>query len=173
MVSHRRGPRASSFYCITMIDKKIIVDAVTGAIASEDIFIVDVTVSPANDIVVTLDSMAGLDIDTCVALSRKIEEHLDRDAEDYSLEVGTAGLTAPFKVKQQWLKNIGNDIEVLTRDGRKLHGTLTSVADDNSFTMEMPVKVKREGMKRPVIEMQSLTMPISDIKSACYEIKFK
>ena len=156
-----------------MIDKKIITEAVSKAISGRDIFVVEITVSPANDIVVSLDSMNGLDIDTCVSLSRLIESHLDRDVEDFSLEVGTAGLTSPFKVKEQWIKNIGNDIELLTRDGRKLHGTLVDVADDDSFTIEFPLKVKREGMKRPVIEMQSLSMPIADVKTACYEIKFK
>ncbi|MCH5345713.1 MAG: ribosome assembly cofactor RimP [Muribaculaceae bacterium] len=156
-----------------MIDKKLITAATEEAIAGTDIFIVDVTVSASNDIVVTLDSPSNLDIDTCVDISRKIEAGLDRDAEDYSLEVGTAGLTAPFRVKGQWLKNIGNEIEVLTRDGRKLKGNLVEVTDDDRFTIEVPVKVKKEGAKRPVIEMQPSTMAIADVKTACYLINFK
>lgn len=156
-----------------MIDKKIITEAVENAIKDTDIFLVDVTVSPANDIVVEIDSPEGLDIDTCVDLSRRVEEQLDRDAEDFSLEVGSAGLTAPFKVKGQWLKNIGNEIELLTRDGRKMHGTLVEVSDDNHFTIEVATKVRPEGKKRPETVMQPVTMAIDEVKTASYMINFK
>lgn len=156
-----------------MIDKNIITEAVEKAIAGTDIFLVDVKVSSANDIVVEIDSPQGLDIDTCVNLSRTIEEQLDRDAEDFSLEVGSAGLTAPFKVRGQWLKNIGNEIEILTRDGRKMHGTLTEVTDDNRFTIEVASKERPEGKKRPVTVMRPVTMSVDDVKSACYMINFK
>lgn len=156
-----------------MIDKDIIIEAVENAIKDTDIFLVDVKVSPANDIVVEIDSPDGLDIDTCVDLSRQIEEHLDRDVEDYSLEVGSAGLTAPFKVRGQWLKNVGNEIELLTRDGRKMHGTLVEVSDDDRFTIEVATRVKPEGKKRPETVMQPVTMAIADVKTASYMINFK
>ena len=86
-----------------MIDKTLLTQTVEEAIAGSDIFIVDVRVSPANEIVVELDSPEGLDIDTCAAVTRKIESVFDRDVEDYELEVGSAGLTAPFKVIGQYI----------------------------------------------------------------------
>lgn len=156
-----------------MIDKQLIAGAVSEAIAGTDIFVVDIRVSGANDIVVELDSPEGLDLDTVASLSRDIEGRLDRDAEDFSLEVGTAGITAPFKVRGQWLKNVGNDIEVLTADGRKLRGTLVEVTDDGAFTIEMTVKRKPEGAKRPVTVTEPLTMKIADVKRAEYLISFK
>ena len=156
-----------------MIDKQLISDAVTRAIAETDIFVVDIRVSAANDIVVEIDSPSPLDLDTCADISRKIEDSLDRDAEDFSLEVGNAGLTAPFKVRGQWLKNIGNDIELITRDGKKMHGRLLEVTDDDTITVGVDVKERPEGKKRPVIVNRPVNMKIADVKTACYMISFK
>lgn len=111
-------------------------------------FLVEVSVSANNEIVVEVDSTEGVDIDYCCALSRAIEAAFSRDEEDYSLEVGSAGLTAPFKVLGQYLKNVGNKVEVLTTDGRKLKGMLDD-ADPSGFTLGIETKVKEPGMKRP------------------------
>ncbi len=95
-----------------------------------------------NTIVVEIDSLRGVDIDDCTRLTRQIEETFDRDVEDYELEVGSAGLTAPFKVRGQYEKNIGNEIEVPTRDGRKLSGVLTAINPEGTvFTMTVKEKV--------------------------------
>lgn len=156
-----------------MIDKQKLTETIEGAIEGTDIFVVDVRVSPSNEIVVELDSPEGVDIDTCVRITRTIEEAFDRDVEDYELEVGSAGLTAPMRVQGQFLKNIGNPVEVLTRDGRKLHGILTAVAQDTSaFTISMQVKEKEPGAKRPVTVNRELTLPVADCKYVRYEIKF-
>lgn len=155
-----------------MIDKQIINNIVTDAIKDTDIFIVDIRVTPDNDITVELDSTAGLDIDTCTRISRLIEAALDRDVEDYQLEVGSAGLTAPFKVPQQYVKNIGNDIEVLTRDGHKYTGRLVEV-NAPEFTIEVSRKVKEPGAKRPVIKTEPLTLAMDNVKRATYLIDFK
>lgn len=136
-------------------------------------FVVEIKVSADNDIVVELDSVSGIDIDTCATITRRIKAVFDRDTEDYTLEVGSAGLTAPFKVRGQHVKNIGNDVEILTRDGRKLRGTLVKVSDtDDSFTVEIPVKVKAPGAKRPTVEMQPENFAFTDCKSVKYLISF-
>ncbi len=155
-----------------MIDKPLLRESVERAIAGTDIFIVDIKVSPANDITVDIDSMQPLDIDTCAKITRSVEADFDREVEDYQLEVGSAGLTSPFKVKQQYIKNIGNQVEVLTSDGRKFSGTLTQVNDDD-FTVEVPTKEKVEGKKRPVIVNRPTTIAYSNAKSVCYLIQFK
>lgn len=134
-------------------------------------FLVDAQVTPDNRIVVEVDSMTAMDIDTCVALSRKVEDVLNRDDEDFELEVGSAGLTSPFKVKRQFDKNIGNEVEVLTCDGRKFTGTLVE-ATPEGFTVEVARKVKKEGAKRPVIEQQPETLAYADAKSVKYVINF-
>lgn len=156
-----------------MIDKQLLTDTVLRAIEGTDNFLVDVRVSPSNEIVVEIDSPEGVDIDTCAAITRTIEHEFDRDVEDYELEVGSAGLTAPMRVRGQFLKNIGNPVEVLTRDGRKLHGTLMAVSDDASeFTVAVDVKVKEPGAKRPVVRTEQLALRADECKYVRYEIKF-
>ena len=155
-----------------MIDKAIIEKTVAESLRGTDMFPVEISVSHDNSIVVEIDSMTAVDIDACVALNRAIEQALNRDEEDFELEVGSAGLTAPFKVKAQFEKNVGNEVEVLTRDGRKFTGTLVEAADE-CFTVEVPRKVKREGAKRPVIEMQPEKLTYGEAKSVKYVINFK
>lgn len=125
-----------------MLNKEDIARCVEQAIKSPDIFLVEVNVSADNRVTVELDSDHGMDVDTCVEISRAIEAQFSRNDEDYELEVGSAGLTAPFKVRRQYLKNVGNTVEVLTSDGLKLRGTLVEVADD-TFTLRS--QKKREG----------------------------
>lgn len=155
-----------------MIDKQLLKQTVENAIADTDMFVVDITVSRDNNIVVELDSPTSIDIDSCVAITRQIEAVFDRDVEDYQLEVGSAGLTSPFKVKGQYVKNIGNELDILTKDGRKLTGRLVEVGDDD-FTIETAVKVKHPEAKRPVIEMQPLTLEFGQCKSVKYKLDFK
>lgn len=155
-----------------MIDKQLLTETVEGAIQGTPIFIVDIQVSGDNSIVVELDSPDGLDIDTCAAITRKIESVFDREVEDYELEVGSAGLTSPFKVRGQYEKNIGNRVEVLTKDGRKLKGTLTAVGDDD-FTISTTKKVKELGQKRPVEVTEEETFKMADAKYVVYLIEFK
>ncbi|MCM1005628.1 MAG: ribosome assembly cofactor RimP [Prevotella sp.] len=131
-----------------MIDKNEIQKFIEDKLAGTDYFLVDVKVSSSNDIVVEIDSFENVDIDFCCELSREIEEAFPRDEEDYSLEVGSAGLTAPFKVLPQYIKNVGNKVEVLTADGRKLKGILDD-ANADGFTLGVETKVKEPGMKRP------------------------
>ncbi len=155
-----------------MIEKALVEQAVSRALEGSDMFLVDLTVSADNRIVVEVDSMKPMDIDSCAQLSRRIEESLNRDEEDFELEVGSSGLTSPFKVKAQFDKNLGNEVEVLTRDGRKFSGKLTE-AGDETFTVEVARKVKKEGAKRPVVELQPETMAYGDAKSVKYVINFK
>ncbi len=155
-----------------MIDKTLVEQAARQAIANTDLFLVSVSVSADNRIVVEVDSKEYMDVDQCVRISHEIEQALDRDAEDFELEVGSAGLTSPFKVREQFDKNVGNEVEVLTRDGRKFTGTLVETTD-SGFTVEIARKVKKEGQKRPVVEMQPETLSYDDAKSVKYVINFK
>lgn len=157
-----------------MIDKQLLTQEIEKDLEGTDLFLVDLSVSPDNRIVVEIDSCRGVDIEDCTRLTQLIEAAFDRDVEDYELEVGSAGLTSPFKVKGQYEKNIGNEIEVLTRDGRKITGTLQSVSPDGAaFTMTVKEKVKEEGKKRPVIVDRSVEMNVADTRSVRYLLSFK
>ena len=103
-----------------MIDKQIVKKLVDSWLKGKDYFLTDLTISEDDRIVVEIDHKDGVWIDDCVDLSRYIEGHLDREVEDFELEVGSAGIGKPFKVKQQYINNIGNEIEILLKDGKKL-----------------------------------------------------
>lgn len=154
-----------------MIDKKELQAFVEKELEGSEYFLTDLKVTPSNEITVEIDSMTPGDIDGCIKLTRAIEAAFDRDVEDYELEVGTAGLTSPLKVKRQYEKYVGQDLEVLTKDGKKLHGMLRSVSDDG-IVFNIERKVKKEGVKKPVVETQSLDIPFSNIKKAVYDLKF-
>ncbi len=149
-----------------MIDKTLLTETVEKAIAGTDMFLVDVKVTPDNCLT------QSVDIDSCAAITRAIHEAIDPDVEDYELEVGSAGLTSPFKVRGQYLKNIGNEVEVLTGDGRKLQGVLTEVGDD-TFTIEMQRKERQPGQKRPVMVTVAEQLGMAQTKSVKYLLKFK
>jgi len=112
-----------------MITEETVIRLVEQSIQNSDVFLVEVVVKSGNAIKVLVDRPDGIPIDECVRITRFLNENLDRDLEDYSLEVSSPGLGAPFKVKQQYEKNTGRDIEVLLSDGSRLEGKLQSVSD--------------------------------------------
>lgn len=154
-----------------MIDKQQLTSFLESALKDTGIFLVDVRVTPDNNVTVEIDRNEGVDIDTCVELTRKIEAEFDRDADDYELEVGSAGVTSPFKVLGQYQKNLGNRVEVLTKDGQKLRGELSQVGDDADnikFTVLIEKKVKEPGKKKPVMVQEPVELSAADCKSVKY-----
>ena len=131
-----------------MIDKKKVEQIVNEWLTKTDYFLVDLTVSADDRIVVVIDHAEGVWIEDCAELSRYIESQLSREEEDYELEVGSAGLGQPFRVKQQYDIHVGKAIETQTRDGKKWQGILTKV-DEETFTVLTTQKIKPEGAKRP------------------------
>ena len=105
-------------------------------------------------------------------MSRFIEAHLNRDEEDFELEVGSAGLGQPFKVAQQYVNFIGKEVEVLGADGKKVQGVLKSV-DGNDFVVGVQEKVHVEGKKRPVMQEVEHTYRMDEVKYTKYLINFK
>ncbi len=155
-----------------MIDKNVVSRIVDGWLEGKDYFLVDVNVSSDDKIVVEIDHAEGVWIEDCVELSRYIESKLDREEEDYELEVGSAGIGQPFKVLQQYLIHIDKEVEVLTKEGKKLEGVLKS-ADENGFTITIEKKVKSEGAKRPKLVQEDLSFGYDEIKYTKYLISFK
>ena len=155
-----------------MIDRNIVSGIVNEWLEDKEYFLVDVSVSPDDKIVVEIDHAEGVWIDDCVELSRFIESKLDREEEDYELEVGSAGIGQPFKVLQQYLIHIGKEVEVLTREGKKLEGVLKEANEEN-FTLTIQKKVKLEGVKRPKLVEEDITYTYSDVKYTKYLISFK
>ena len=135
--------------------------------------LVEATVSEENEIeVIIAREGGGVSIDDCVALSRFIEERLDREVEDYELEVGSAGLGQPFKVQQQYVNHVGDDVEVVTADGKKIVGVLKQV-DGCRFTVTTQEKQVPEGKKRPVKVEVDREFSMDEVKSTRYLLAFK
>lgn len=154
-----------------MIDKNVVENIVSEWLNGKDYFLTDLTITPDNRIVVEIDHKDGVWIDDCVELSRFIEDHLDRDEQDFELEVGSAGIGQPFKVLRQYENHIGDTVEVAPKSGRKYVGTLTE-ANAEGFTVEVEQKVKHEGEKRPRTEIVSMTFRYHDVRSVKYVIQF-
>lgn len=167
-----RGHCPLYYYLIKMIAKEKIQEIIEPIVKEKEAFVVDIKISTSNKINIELDSLKGFTINDCVEVSRFVESKLDRDEEDFELEVASAGLSEPFKVLQQYQKNIGNEVETILKDGKKTIGILSDV-DEKGFTIEETKKVKIEGKKKKqeVVEKQSYTF--DQIKSTKVVLKFK
>ena len=155
-----------------MIDSSLIKSLALKYLEDKECYLVDVTVSSDNRIIVEIDSDTSVSIDFCIAMSRYIESELNRDVEDFELEVGSSGLTEPFKLVRQYTKNIGNEVEVLTCAGRKLKGVLLDANEEN-FLLETERDVKLEGAKRKTRIKEEERFNYQDIKYTKYLIRFK
>lgn len=154
-----------------MIDKNLVKGLVNEWLEDNEYFLVDITVSADNKIVVEIDHKDGVWIEDCAELSKYIEEHLDRDKEDFELEVGSAGIGQPFKVVQQYLNHIGDEVEVLV-ENKKIKGVLKSVGE-NSFTVTVVEKQKFEGQKKAQMVEVDKTFNMDEVKYTKYLINFK
>ena len=154
-----------------MIQKEIIEKLVVAKVEGTRYFVVDVRVSTDNNIVVEIDSADGVDIDFCVEISRFIEANFDREVEDYELEVGSAGLTSPFKVLRQWQNSIGKEVEVLDAVSKKHIGIVAEVAEDG-FAIDKTVMERRDGDKRKRQYTDRIAFKFEEIKYTKYSGNF-
>jgi len=157
-----RGPESPILLSVfaNMADKEYIKELAEGFAKETGLFLVGVRVSSSNRITVLADKNEGITIDECVALHRHIESHLDREKEDFELQVSSPGLDSPFQVLEQYLKNEGKKIEVVDTEGSKLTGILRNVTP-GGFELEAEVKVK--GKQK---ELKEISFNFDQVKSA-------
>lgn len=155
-----------------MIEKSIVKKLVDEWLENNEYFLTDLSISTDNKIVVEIDHEEGVWIEDCVELSRHIEDNLNRDEEDFELEVGSAGLGQPFKVLRQYEIHEGDQVEVLTTEGKKMQGILGHVAPEN-FTLTIKEKVKAEGEKRPRLVERDIQLTYDAVKWTKVLIDFK
>ncbi|MFN8211357.1 MAG: ribosome assembly cofactor RimP [Bacteroidales bacterium] len=154
-----------------MAEKSTIEKIVREFTATTGIFLVAVRISATGKITVLVDRKEGITIDDCADLSRFIESRLDRDVEDYELQVSSPGLDMPFLVVEQYYKNEGKEIEVLSDDGKKYKGILKNVTS-GGFELETSVKEKNSsGSKATVIK--DISFNYEQVKSAKEIVTFK
>jgi ribosome maturation factor RimP len=155
----------------TMINKEKILNLANEKL-EENMFLVDVSVSTANVIHVEIDSFTGLSIDQCVAVSRHIEASLDRESEDFELQVSSPGAGQPFKVNEQYRKNQGRELEVTLTSGGVLKGLLAE-ATESGIVIETSVKEKPEGSSRKLLVTKKQQVSFEEIEKARVIISFK
>ena len=162
-----------------MIDKQQIQNLIQEKLQNTGYELITLKISSQNEILVEIDKMEGVDVDFCAELNHYIVEQLEarseeqksREGDDYSLEVGSVSLTAPFVTKMQYDKHLNHDVEVLAADGKKYRGTLVSV-DEESFAIDTEVMVAVEGKKRKQKEVQTMTFAYDGVKYTKYDMKF-
>lgn len=137
----------------------------------EGFFLVKAEVKGANRIEVEVDhDSEPVDIDTIVALTKHIEAGLDREKEDFELEVSSAGLTTPLVGVRRYQKFIGKELEVLLKKGVKEKGVLVS-ADEEDFVLEVIRMEKPEGARRKQQVVHQLPLKYEEVKQATYLLK--
>ncbi|AQY22128.1 ribosome assembly cofactor RimP [Riemerella anatipestifer] len=137
----------------------------------EDLFLIDLKVSAGDDVVVILDGDNGVTLQDCLDASRAIEFNMDREEQDFSLQVMSAGLSEPLTQIRQFRKNIGRDLDILLNDSSKIEGELARVEEDKVVLILRYRKPKEVGKgKVDVVEEKEILL--SDIKKALVAIKF-
>lgn len=128
----------------------ITVDRVTKLVEEKlegtDMFIVELSVKPGNKIEILVDRDSGLALEDCLSVSRHVEGNLDREIEDYSLDVSSPGVGRPLKLKRQYVKNVGRTVNVKRTDGTIVEGILVS-SDEEKIVVHTRTKEEVEGKK--------------------------
>jgi ribosome maturation factor RimP len=147
-----------------MINTKHISSLVDAGLKDTGIFLVEAEVRQGNHIRVYIDNQEGVTIEECAKVSRIIESGLDRETEDFDLEVSSPGLNEPFKVLPQYIKNIGRNLEVIRNDGIRLSGKLLST-DKKGITLEVRDNTKGKTAKTKEDTIKNEYILFSDIKA--------
>ena len=134
------------------------------------LFLIDFTIGSDNTIRVVLDGDQGVNLQDCMDVSRAIEHNLDREEEDFSLEVTSAGATSPLQLPRQFRKNVGRKLKVRTKEG-ECEGTLTQTTE-NSITLEWKAREPKPVGKGKVTVQKKQEIAFSDIQEAKVVLKF-
>ena len=134
------------------------------------LFLIEYSIGKDNLIKVIVDGDHGVNIDDCVALSRAIEHNLDREEEDFSLEVSSCGIFAPLTQERQYRKNIGREVEVKTATATHI-GVIQEVSD-GKVTLQVTSRQPKPQGKGKITVTEQFSLPIEEIKEATLKIKF-
>lgn len=155
-----------------MIDVEKIVRIAEQKLSGSDMFVVEAKVQPDNDVELLIDSDSSVSIDACVELSRAIEAEFDRDVEDFSLTVSSAGIGQPLKLHRQYLKLVGSPVEVTLDNSTRIIARLTA-ATPESITLSYEEKVAVEGKKRKEKVTVTREYPLSEVRTTREYLDFK
>lgn len=163
------GDRSPLLYC-PMTDEQVR-PIVEEALEERGAFLVELHVSAGGNIMVYADKEGGIGLGDLKMISRKIEGELDRDSQDFSLEVSSPGMFNPFKVHRQYVKNTGRTVEVRLKDGTELKGVMVEVTD-TGITLETQKRVAKEVGKGKITVTERIDLTFDQIAVTKLEFKF-
>jgi ribosome maturation factor RimP len=123
---------------------------------NEAVFLVSLKIGGGNQIEILIDSFEGIKVRDCVRLSRHVEGNLDREEEDFGLQVASAGLEESFKVFPQYQKNVGRKVDVKLLGGQKIEGTMLSAEEGKGIVLETKRREKVGKKKQVIVEQHEL-----------------
>lgn len=154
-----------------MISTTQVLSLIQNKLEDDNVFIVELKISALNQINLLIDSDEGINISYCVDISRLIEHNLDREIEDFELEVSSPGV-GPFRIWRQYKKYLGKEV-LVKKDGVKPQKGLLKNLEEKIFTIEFSEKVKQEGKKKKIEVIRELSFLIDEVASVEPVIKFK
>lgn len=167
-----RGREVPSFYNKKMLKESTIQALIDNGLEErKDLFLIDLKIAPDNKISVIIDGDNGVSVEDCIFISRAIEHNLDREEEDFSLEVTSSGATSPLTEKRQYQKNIGRTLQVKSKEHKKIEATLTKV-DDEHVTLEWKAREPKPVGKGKITVDKQAKIAYDDILEAKVIIKF-
>lgn len=141
-----------------------------GLSSREDLFLIELKITPDKKILVTLDGDHGVTLKDCIDISRAVEHNLDREEVDFALEVASAGASSSLQLPRQYKKNIGRKLSIKTEEGTE-EGTLTDLNDD-SFTIKWKAREPKPiGKGKHTVEKER-TYSYSEVLEAKVILKF-
>lgn len=163
-----------------MITKESITSLIAGYLAENGLFLVDIEISAENDIVITIESYEGsVTLDNCTAIDAAVTGRFDKDVEDYSLTVTSAGLDQPFKVAQQYVKFTGCEVEITLKKGGRIKGILSEYCNEGENGEGKGIRittsrmVKPEGAKKKTEQQTTVFYPLEEVRECKPVIKFR
>lgn len=148
--------------------QEVLNDALT---ERQDLFLVNLSINDSFKISIDLDGDHGINLQDCITISRMVESNLDREEQDFSLEVASAGLSSPLKFVRQYKKNIGRTLKVKTIASEEIEATLLA-ADDEKITLEWQAREpKKIGKGKETVDKKADIL-YEDIKEAIVIVSF-
>jgi len=155
-----------------MITKKQVQNLIQDKLKENGCFVVDLEIGEDNAISLEVDSMNGITVQECMSFSRAVEHNLDREIEDFALQVSSPGLDKPFRVKEQYQKNIGRNVKVVPLEGTVVKGELKEVNEED-VVVEYSYKERIEGRKKKETIVKQEKINFNNIKETTVIISFK
>jgi len=155
-----------------MITKEQILELIEEKLKENNCFLVELEIEEGNKISIEIDSYDGITVSDCVEISKVVDGNLDREVEDFEMNVSSAGLDKPLRVIEQYKKNIGREVKVVPVDGLVVKGELVEVADEE-IMVEFSVKERIEGRKKKETIVKQERIKFNNIKETTIIVSFK